>query len=108
MIFSILASWFVRCPKYLSKVHYRRRNFTSPCMLALGTTVPRLPIAMHDGLQDGGEGSHSDASSNEYCMLCSEYVAGRSTIWTIKVDLYKVRYNYMINFKIYFIVNKST
>lgn len=46
-----------------------------------------LPVPVHDRLEDRSEWSHSDAGANEYRMLGSEYVTGRSSIGSIDVNL---------------------
>ena len=42
---------------------------------------------MHDGLQDGGEGSDSDAGGDEDRMLSAKNVARWSSERTVDVDL---------------------
>lgn len=75
---------------HLAQVHHRLGNLAGPLELAPGAAVARLPVPMHDGLQNGGEGSNSDARANEHSMLGPEDVARRSSIRTIDEDLWRI------------------
>lgn len=44
-------------------------------MGTLGAGVASLPVLVHDGLQDGGEGRHTNPCGDEHSMLCPEDVA---------------------------------
>lgn len=71
----------------LFEVEHCRGQIVVPLILALGATPLRLPVPMHDGLQDGGEGRHADACADQDGVLRPEDVARRSAEWTVDVDL---------------------
>ena len=56
-------------------------------MLAARAAVTVLPVAVHDGLQDGGERGDADAGADEDGVLRPDYVAGRRAVRTVQVDL---------------------
>lgn len=56
-------------------------------MGALWTGVSRLPVFVHDGLEDRSEGRHSNSGGNKHSMLSPEDVAGGSAERSIHVDL---------------------
>lgn len=68
-------------------MHDRGRYLADPGVSTPRALVSRLPVAMHDTLQYGGEGRDTDASSDEDSMLGAEYVGRRSPVWTVQVDL---------------------
>lgn len=56
-------------------------------MGTLWTGESSLPVFVHDGLEDGGEGCHSNSRGNKHSMLGPEYVARGSAKRSIHVDL---------------------
>ena len=56
-------------------------------MVAAGAAVAVLPVAVHDGLQDGGERRHPDPGADQDGVLSPEDVAGRGAVRTVYVDL---------------------
>lgn len=64
-----------RTRTHLSQVHHRLRQVAGPGVGAARAGVARLPVLVHDGLQDGSEGSDTDARGYENCVLCPENVA---------------------------------
>ena len=56
-------------------------------MVAAGAAVAVLPVAVHDGLQDGGERRHSDPGADQDRVLGAEDVARRGAVRTVQVDL---------------------
>ena len=56
-------------------------------MLALGATVPGLPVLVHDGLKDGGEGRHTNTCGDEHRVLGPEDVARGGSVGTVDVYL---------------------
>jgi hypothetical protein len=55
--------------------------------LTARTRVACLPVAVHDTLQDGGEGCDTNAGANKDGVLSPEDVARRGPIWTINDNL---------------------
>lgn len=49
--------------------------------------MPGLPVLVHDGLEDGGEGRDPDAGADEDGVLGPEDVAGRGAVRAVDVDL---------------------
>lgn len=49
--------------------------------------MSRLPVSVHDGLEDGGEWRHANAGGDQDGVLSSEYMARRRTIRTVYVYL---------------------
>lgn len=49
---------------YLSQAHAVLRQFGGEGVAALGASGSVAPVAVHYGLQDGGEGRHSDAGGD--------------------------------------------
>jgi hypothetical protein len=59
---------------YLSQIEDRGVEIFSPAVGALGADVPGLPVAVHDGLQDGGKRGHPDPGTDQDGVLSSEYL----------------------------------
>ena len=57
-------------------------------MLAAGALVAILPVAVHDGLQDGGERGDADPGADQDRVLRPEDVAGRGAVRSVDVDLW--------------------
>ena len=72
---------------HLSQVQDRRAEVLSPAVLALGADVPGVPVAVHDGLEDGGEGGDPDAGADEDCVLGPENLARGGSEGPVDVDL---------------------
>lgn len=68
-------------------MHDRGRYLADPGVFTARARVSRLPVAVHDGLQDGGERSHAYPGGYEDRVLRSEDVTGRSSVWSIQVNL---------------------
>ena len=74
---------------YLSQIEYGGIEIFCPAVRALGADVSGLPVPVHDGLQDGGEGGDADAGADQDGVLGPEDLAGRCTKWPINVNLIK-------------------
>lgn len=61
-------------PTYLAQVHHRLWEVTGPGVGAARAGVARLPVFVHDGLQDGGEGGDANTRGNENGVLGAENV----------------------------------
>lgn len=68
-------------------MHDRGRYLADPGVLTARAGVSRLPVAVHDGLQDGGERSHAYPGGDENRVLRSEDMTGRSSVRSIQVNL---------------------
>lgn len=68
-------------------MHDRGRYLADPGVLTARARVSRLPVAVHDGLQDGGERCHAYPGGYEDRVLRSEDMAGRSSVRSIQVNL---------------------
>lgn len=75
---------------HLTQIHDGLRYFTGPFEIATRTRVSSLPISVHDGLQNGCKWCDTDACCYQYGMLCTEYVAGWSSIWPININLHLI------------------
>lgn len=58
-----------------------------PGVAALGTVLPGLPVAVHDGLQDGREGRDADAGRDQRRVLRVEYMRRRRAVRTVDINL---------------------
>lgn len=74
---------------HFAQVHHRFGYLAGPLELAAWTTVSRLPVAMHYGLQNGGEGRDANAGANEHSVLGAKDVARGSAVGTINENLKK-------------------
>lgn len=68
-------------------MHDRGWYLADPGVLTARARVSRLPVAVHDGLQDGGERSHAYPGGYEDRVLRSEDMTGRSSVRSIQVNL---------------------
>ena len=57
---------------YLFEIFDRFRYLLIPRVLTVGTFLLAVPVAVHDGLQDGSEGSDSDSGGNQHRMFRPE------------------------------------
>lgn len=73
---------------HFAKIHNGLRYLTGPVEVAARTRVPRLPIAMHDRLQNRGERCDADAGGDQDGVLGSKDVTGRCAVRSIYVDLF--------------------
>jgi len=74
---------------YFFQVEHTGSNVVTPLIFATRTLALDLPISVHDGLKDGGEGGHANAGADEDGVLGPEDVAGRSAKWAVHKNLIK-------------------
>lgn len=72
---------------HFAQIHDRLRYLAGPFVVAARTRVPRLPVAMHDRLQNGGERRDTDARCYQDGMLGAKYVTRWCTVRSINVYL---------------------
>ena len=72
---------------HLSEIEHGWAEIFCPAVLAFRADVSGLPVSVHDGLQDGGERSDSDAGADENRMLGPEDLACGGSEGSINVHL---------------------
>ena len=82
---------------HLSKVKDWGAEVLRPAVLTLGADVPGVPVAVHDGLEDGGERGDPDPGSDEDCVLGPENLARGGSEGPVDVDLFRNRAKSYIN-----------
>ena len=79
---------------YLFKVHNSFGHIIScPTVMTLRTTVLTCVITVHYGLEDTGERSYTNTSSNQNCVTRVENVTRWSTVRSVNSDLSQKREN---------------
>ena len=78
---------------YLFKVHNRFWHISSPTVLTSGTTLLTCVITVHYGLENTGERSYTNTSSNQNCVTRVENVTRWSTVRSVNSDLSQKREN---------------
>ena len=71
---------------HLPQVQDRRRQVVGPFVVALGTRVPRLPIPVHDRLEDAGERRDPDSGADQNRVLRPENLGRRGSERPVDVD----------------------
>ena len=75
---------------HLLEVEHAGRYVVAPLVVAARALALDLPVAVHDGLEDGGEGGDADARADEDGVLGAEDVAGGGAEGTVHEDLQRL------------------
>lgn len=72
---------------YLFEVFDRLGYLLIPRVLTVGTALFAVQVAVHDGLQDGSEGSDSDSGGDQHRVFGVENVTGWCSVWSVNDHL---------------------